>query len=357
MIRTFTAALMVLVMAACTSSVGSGSPPATPTDADTPPSSTPEAQSSASQPQPTVPPGHPAAGLALVQFPDVNSPASQVFVVDADGNLHQVTGLGGPSTGASRPAWSPDRRQLAFGPPKVGAGAAPQVGVVNADGTGQRDIGEGHLPQWSPDGTRILFEEIDEGMGTPLGMWVADAASGELTRIGDGYSPQWLPDSRRIGYQAAVEGAVEGDPLAIVTGLHIVSLDGGEPQRFALETEAAWSPDGSAVLLTHDGVVSLAAPDGSDPRELVNGWGPVWSPDASRILFSYDMNQDAIPLLALVDREGHEVWSGVAGYDPVWSPDGTRIAVDVSYPEPRVQVIDAESGELLWEVEGSQPAW
>jgi outer membrane protein assembly factor BamB len=137
-----------------------------------------------------------------------------------------------------------------------------------------------------------------------------------------------------------------------------MALDGGVPVELARETDAIWSPAGSAVLLVHEGTISMAAPDGSDERELVTGYSPVWSPDGSRVLFAYDVNQDALPVLALVDLEGQELWSGVVGGSPTWSPDGTRVAVEISYPEPMVQILDAASGEILWEIEGgSQPAW
>ena len=78
----------------------------------------------------------------------------------------------------------------------------------------------------------------------------------------------------------------------------------------------------------------------------------MWSPDGTRILLGYDTNQDGLPILALVDLDGAEIWSAVVGSAATWSPDGTRVAVEIVYPEPKIQVIDAASGEVLWEVEG-----
>ena len=98
--------------------------------------------------------------------------------------------------------------------------------------------------------------------------------------------------------------------------------------------------------------------DASDtPRDLGHGILPVWSPDGTRIVFGYDNDQTGTPVLAVVDLEGERVWSGRPGAAPTWSPDGTRIAVEVPYPEPMVPVLDAASGDVLWEVEGSQPGW
>jgi hypothetical protein len=82
-----------------------------------------------------------AAGLALVRFVGGGSPVGEVFVVDAAGDFHQLTGLGSASSlGASLPVWSPDGRQVAFGPPKVGAGSDRFLSVFGADGSGERPL-------------------------------------------------------------------------------------------------------------------------------------------------------------------------------------------------------------------------
>jgi Tol biopolymer transport system component len=351
--RTFMAALLVLVLTACAASGPQRGSAGSPQVAQ-PSSSEPNLP----DPTASVPPDsgeHPATGLALVQFPGgSDDPASQIFVVEADGSLRQVTGHSTAMSGASRPAWSPDRSQIAFEGPKVGStGVKGQIGVVNADGTGERQVSEGTNPRWSRDGSRLLIEEVDDVTSEPPSMYILDIASGELTDLGQGFNPRWLADDAGISFNRAVEG--EGGAFTSV--LYTMSLDGGEPVELARETEAIWSPDGSAVLLVREGTISMAAPDGSDHRQLVTGYSPVWSPDGSRVLFAYDVNQDALPVLALVDLDGQELWSGVVGGSPTWSPDGTRVAVEIAYPEPMVQILDAASGEILWETDGTQPAW
>jgi len=150
---------------------------------------------------------------------------------------------------------------------------------------------------------------------------------------------------------------VPGDELAISTVLYVVALDGSDQIEIGEQTEGYWSPDGSAMLLVQEGTLSLAEPDGTDPREIADGFQPVWSPDGTRILLEYAHDQDATPILALIDLDGERIWSDVPGTFPTWSPDGTRIAVEIPYPEPMVQVLDAASGEVLWEAVGSSPAW
>lgn len=300
-----------------------------------------------------APVGHPAAGLVFVRHDDPSSPLGDIVVVEDDGSLRVVTG--GLVPAGSWPQWSPDRSQIAFGPPKVGAGTSPQVVLVNADGTGERPIGEGQRATWSPDGRYLAYTAANLGQG-PAGISILEVATGELVSIENANEPQWLPDGR-ISYQTTVEGQDPADPAAVRIGLFVRSVEGGEPQQIAVDSTATWSPDGTAMLFVHEGQVLLAEPDGTDAELLVSGYLPAWSPDGSRIAYVQGMTDEAMPLWAVIDREAEELWSGASGSSVAWSPDGERIAVDVAYPEPLIQVVDAASGEVLWETEGTQPDW
>lgn len=356
--RAQTATVLALLLAAC------AAPPAASPSASAPPPSPAPSGTDAPEatPKPSASPsaapsfdGHPATGLALVQFPDPGSPASQVFVVEDDGSLRQVTGLDG-GIGASFPVWSPDRSQIAFGPPKVGfPGINGQVSVINADGSDERVLGVGELQRWSPDGTRLLIHEKDDVTADPWEIWIQDVATGEIVvELGPGFEGQWIDDNT-IGFRRATPT----NDGSYADALYIQALDGSEPVQLPAESEtvAVWSPDGSQVLLGHEGSIVVAGADGSNPRDLAGGYSPMWSPDGTQVLLGYDTSQDGLPVLALVDLEGREIWSGAIGAAATWSPDGTRIAVEIAYPEPMVQVLDAATGEVLWEVEGSQPNW
>ena len=362
------AALAVLVATACTSaSAPAGTATmkasAAPSSASIAPSSAPTLNPTDTPPEPPPWEGaHVATGLAVVRFPVAGEPASQVFVVDADGELRQLTGLGRvPSLGASLPAWSPDGRRLAFGPAKVGAGASRVLSVINADGSDERSLAplgdDFGLPfAWSPDGATLLFFDIDAVHGPA--MWMADVASGEVTNLGPGQGPRWSPDGRHISFKRAVEGLDAADPRALTEVIYVMSLDDGEIAEFGRASDAIWSPDGSTVLLQQAvGELLIANADGTNPRLLVRGWAPVWSPDGSRIVFADGHDDAGVPLLAAIDLHGEVLWSGAAGASPSWSPDGTRLAVELSYPEPEVKVLDAATGAVLWRGEGSQPAW
>ena len=361
--RALTATLMVFAMASCAARETplSGSLTAAPQTASPSPLVDDPATSPAAQPN-DFGDQHVAAGLAFVRFVDDDSPVSQVFVVEPDGELRQLTG-GGPASrvGASRPLWSPDRSQVAFGPPKTGAGPDQQLSVINADGTDERPIAvlreEYSGPfGWSPDGKRLLWGDFDN-FGGPA-MWVADVGTGEVTPLGAGHVPRWLPDGRQVSFVRGVEGRVEGNPAALTQVVYILDLETGDEREFATARDAIWSPDGTAVLLEDEnGSLLMADADGSDPRELVTGSDPVWSPDSTRVVFAYDVNQDGLPLLAVVDRDREPLWSRLVGSSPTWSPDGSRLAVEILHPNLLVNVVDAANGEVLWQTRGEHPAW
>ena len=297
--------------------------------------------------------GHPAEGLAVVHQVALEDPTTQVFIVEADGSERQVTGLSN-ALGASNPIWSPDGSQLAFNDAAVGSGVFGQVAVINVDGSNERKLAEGRDAQWSPDGSRIVFWESDPVGDGETSMFLLDMATETVTDIGLGGSPRWLPDGERISFVRTLTAA-DG---SVANALHVMPATGGEAEMIAEETTAYWAPDGSAVLLEHDGVLSVAEVDFSMARDLVNGFAPVWAPDGQSFVFAYDHDADANPLLALVDLEGTTVWSGVPGSLATWSPDGTRLAVEVYRPEtPVIQVIDVALGTVVYELEGRQPAW
>jgi Tol biopolymer transport system component len=91
--------------------------------------------------------------------------SQEIWVANADGS--GATRLTQHGTDAERtvgdPAWSPDGRRLAYTvyriPEATGEIVDTRVWVMNADGTGKRQIGVGRAttPAWSRDGSRIAY--------------------------------------------------------------------------------------------------------------------------------------------------------------------------------------------------------
>ena len=361
--RQLAAALLLILVAGCTSQAAPSAPPASatpsvapetaePTPSLTPPSESPVASD---EPDPAAPTwtGHPADGLALVRLLDEAGLDSQIFVIEADGSARQVTGLSG-ALGASNPVWSRDGHRIAFTGPKRGETTIKgMVAVVNADGSDERQIAEGQSPRWSPDGTRIAFVEVDDVTSQDLSFYLADPETGEVTELGLGYDPRWI-DNERLTY-----GHNSYDANGAVTShLSVLDVTTGQSQLIEDGALGVPSPDGSQMLIIVDGVVWLADADGTVTRELADGHEGAWSPDGTQVAVMVGHDNDANPVWDVIDLEGNTVRSDIVGATPTWSPDGTRLALEVYRPEaPVVQVVDVATGEVVWEEEGRQPAW
>jgi Tol biopolymer transport system component len=118
---------------------------------------------------------------------------------------------------ATRPAWSPDGRQIAFQSDYDGYF---HIWVVNADGSNLRQVTQGPFdhrePSWSPDGSQIAVSSERSGTGS-YHIWTVDVATGGMTQRTTGSAsqiePDWSPDGTQIAF-------VEG-------GNTIVAIDGG----------------------------------------------------------------------------------------------------------------------------------
>ena len=198
----------------------------------------------------------------------------EIWVVNADGTgLKQVTRSAGKRRRtdfdfSENPSWSPDGRWLAFdGERRFSAGNGNQVFVIHPDGTGERQLTHAQVPEWvpawAPDG-RILFEHW-------LGRWSAPDPQGNQVFRHDG----------RID-------------------LFTINAQGGDRHRIArVRSEfdhcacAAWSPDGTQIVYE-------AAEAGGKPD--------IWVMDA-----------DGTARMQLTDHPARDE-------NPDWSPDGTQIA-------------------------------
>jgi WD40-like Beta Propeller Repeat len=293
-----------------------------------------------------------AAGVAFVRNVDG---LDQLFVIDPDGSARQVGGRGRHArVGAAQPLWSPDRTMIAFGPPTVGTGLAAQLWIVNADGSRQRALAVlGEFTDWSPDSRRLVWTDsvlTTDTTGEPPRIWVGEVASRDVTPLGPiGSSTRWLPDGDQVSY-------VPYEPLRDPR-IMVIAVDGGEPRHLIDGAAAHWAPDGRSFLLERADGIYLVDADGQNARLLVEGGAlPAWSPDGSRVaVVAIDSSGNFTVGVVTFDGEG--VWDGVPGTDPAWSPDGDHLVVDLTISEPLVGILDAATGDLVWEFEGRYPDW
>ena len=273
---------------------------------------------------------------------------TDVYIVGADGlgrkRLTRHPGVDG------NPAWSPDGRKIAFtrGARECCVGKT-YIYLMNADGSRQRRLARGHVHfsvAWSPDGQKMLFERPNPRHPAPpvpgdfaedLHVMNADGSGQRnLTRNpAQDMDPVWSPDGRRIAFDRERRG--RGNQR------WVMNPDGSGKRRLAPARWRSggpdWSPDGRKIAFEarestspHDGVFVMNA-DGSERRRLTHGGSPSRSPDGSKIAFGgraptspdggvFVMNADGSERRRLTQRGG----------SPSWSPDGEWIAYESGTP-------------------------
>src|SRR3954454_4837879 len=110
--------------------------------------------------------------------------AGRIYTVDPGGGAW--TRLVADDTRQAQAAWSPDGRRVAF---RVGPDGDSEIWVVEADGTGARQITTtpnvapcdpcySSQPAWSPDMRRLVFRTDRGKAGGDGDIWVMDADGG-----------------------------------------------------------------------------------------------------------------------------------------------------------------------------------
>jgi Tol biopolymer transport system component len=132
----------------------------------------------------------------------------------------------------------------------------------------------------SPDGSTLLFTSEGIGKGPADSLWTLPVLGGAPRRLGNGISSTWSPDGEKIAY-----GTANGE-------ICVVRRDGTETRRIASVggylKSLAWSPDGSAIRFSSDGLLWEISTDGANLHPLLPGWGKSptqccgkWTPQGS----------------------------------------------------------------------------
>jgi len=151
--------------------------------------------------------------------------AWHISVVNRDGS--RLRTFGRPTPAALSVTWSPDGTHLAYAANNPDAGAGVNVHVVNADGSGDHALTEpgradGGLA-WSPDGRHIAFlrgSSVSSADGSLIDprLWIMNAdgtGQKQLTSSrADEDSPVWSPDGKWIAFSRGEIYAIRADGSA-----------------------------------------------------------------------------------------------------------------------------------------------
>lgn len=124
--------------------------------------------------------------------------------------------------------------------------------VAHSDGHNRQTIltsGQPILsPAWSPDRKRLAYVSFE---GRRSEVFVQEVATGKRRKIasfkGINSAPAWSPDGEKLALTLSKGGNAD---------IHILDVESGDSRQitrhWAIDTEPAWTPDGSALYFTSD---------------------------------------------------------------------------------------------------------
>ena len=192
-------------------------------------------------------------GAGQIAFASKRTRLPQIWLMNADGSgQRQITDL---PDGACQPAWSPDGERLVIISPCSGnqeVYLSASLFIINADGSGLMPLptlpGGDFDPSWSPDGQQITFTSLrdyNRAQVYTINLENNEVVSLSANKVNDS-QPAW---------------SLEGDQIAFVTTrkgpyqIWLMDRDGSDQTLFTRSgslknTHPDWSPDGQVILYT-----------------------------------------------------------------------------------------------------------
>lgn len=207
--------------------------------------------------------------------------------------------------------------------------------VCDSDGKHPRVIASSKeplmAPAWSPDRKQLAFVGYRHGRSA---IYIDTLATGHLRKLVDEHgingAPAWSPDGKSL----AVTLSHGHNP-----DIYIIDVATGHKRRLthapAIDTEATWSPDGKTIAFTSDRggspqIYAMSADGGSPPRRLTfqgtENLRAGYSPDGKSLTVVNDQKGNyRIALLNLQTNDLRILSDGPLDESPSFAPNGAVI--------------------------------
>jgi Tol biopolymer transport system component len=268
------------------------------------------------------------------------------------------------------PSWSPDDKELAFISIRGGDQAVWTANV--ATGLAQKRAGNGRAdaPSFSPGGT--LVYHVTQGQSSHFEIDGKNVTGDENVFA---FRASWLS---RNEYVYVSDGKIRARSVAGTTARTIEfsatlqvnhaeytprkrDFDSRAPRRVLGIVKPVLSPDGKSIAFSALGDIYVM-PVGGKPVNLTKSpfldTEPAWSPDGTQIAWASDRAGGPMEIWVRDMKTGaeHQVTQlPNAAMAPAWSPDGTRIAyldVNAIWRHCDIEIIDLATGKTTVLEEG-----
>ncbi|MDP9142940.1 MAG: Tol-Pal system beta propeller repeat protein TolB [Pseudomonadota bacterium] len=243
--------------------------------------------------------------------------------------------------------------------------------IADSDGENPRIVATSRetlmSPAWSPDRKQLAYVGYEKGRSA---IYLHTLATGEVKRLisekGINGSPAFSPDGKYL----ALTLSFEKNP-----DIYILDIRNGSRRRltdhYGIDTEAAWSPDGSRLAFTSDRGgqphIYEVGIEGGDPRRLTFGGRQnlraAYSPDGTSLaMVNLDGGRYRIGLLDLTSNDMRVLSDGPMDESPSFAPGGAVIiyATQTSRGAELATVsIDGKVRQSMRQAGGDvrEPAW
>ena len=275
-------------------------------------------------------------------------PTRIVVVQDNGKKARRITGA---KRGASPvlPTWSPDGQKIAFVRYRPQGGPTSlRTSVVNGDGTGEREIGEGTLPGWAEGGSVVVERPRAAPKLSTIYVLAVDGTPAPRKLV-VGSSPAVSHDGKKVAFVRYSYRRKPGGECCVTTKteLYTIGVDGSGLRRLSQTgvrgqyTQPSWLPGDSKIAMLErrgglGGPLWTISPSGAK-RKIVNNVGETydWSPRGDLVAYT----RGGLIYIVRPDGTAVENYGQSNAIDIEWSPDGTKVAFSMQEAIENAQFI------------------